>query len=152
MMASITPLLILFVQILSVHETLRSQVQNAMENHDLKFTQDWPIFLGPSLSKLFPTVPTKPIKVVEIGSFEGRGSRILYERLVAHHRDSRLYCVDPWQDVYVPGKSSKFGDIDQLFVGQYQRFLEKTRDLGPKIVPLKAKSDALVAMTIDGMD
>lgn len=123
-----------------------------MANLDPEYTQDWSIFLAPSLSKLFPTPPTKPMKAVEIGSFEGRGTRTLFERLAAHHRDSRLYCVDPWQDVYVPGKTSKFGDIDQLFIGQYQRFLRNTRDLGTKIVPMKGMSDQVVPMIGDRLD
>ena len=121
-------------------------------NQYLSFTHDWTQFLTQSLSNLFPQIPSKPMKVVEVGSFEGLGTRILFDRLVSHHPDSRLYCIDPWQDVYVPGEPLKFADIDGLFVGQFARFLQNTTNLGPNVVPLRGTSNQVLPMFTERLD
>ncbi len=43
--------------------------------------------------KLFDT--SKPINVLEIGSWEGRSAAFWMEHLVSHHPDSRMVVVDP---------------------------------------------------------
>ena len=117
-----------------------------------RFTQDWSRFLESSLTKLSPSTPVSPMKVLEIGSFEGRGTRLLFKKLVEHHEESRLYCVDPWVDGYVPGKSQHFAKWDPFFVGQFQRFLKNTLDLGPQLVRLRGISDDMVPAIKDPLD
>jgi hypothetical protein len=40
---------------------------------------------------------------VEIGCFEGQGTNIM-TKLLCSHEESKIYCIDPWEDVYVIGK------------------------------------------------
>ncbi len=122
-----------------------------MERTDLQFTQDWSPELDRSLRDLCPAVPTWPVKVLEIGSFEGRGSRMLFERLVAGHAESRLYCVDPWDDAYVQGKT-EFASIDPMFVGQFARFQHNTMDLGPRLIPMRGSSNEVLPRIQDEID
>lgn len=123
-----------------------------MSSTNATYTQDWTGFLQSSLSRLFPVAVDAPRIVVEIGSFEGRGTRLLFKHLVERNKHSRLYCVDPWQDVYVSHDAKEFADIDRYFVGQFQRFLQNTSDLGPQIVPLRGGSNEVVPMLTDRID
>jgi len=83
---------------------------------------------------------------LEVGSFEGRGT-LMIENILCQHNDSRIYCVDPWEDLYVNG-DSRFKSIDSLFVGQYARFLKNTKG-NSKVIPLRGKSDDMIG-TIPG--
>lgn len=105
------------------------------------FTQDWTIHLRDSINKSYATIPTKEMACLEIGSFEGRGTLII-ENILCQHNDSRVYCIDPWEDLYVKD-NDQFKSIDNLFVGQYDRFLKNTHNIS-KIVPLRGKSDDMV--------
>jgi predicted O-methyltransferase YrrM len=105
------------------------------------FTQNWTLHLRNSIDKSYKTIPTKAMICVEIGSFEGRGSLII-EKILCKHPYSKLYCIDPWEDLYVKGNTA-FNSIDNLFVGQYDRFLNNTREFS-KIVPLRGKSDNMI--------
>ena len=112
-----------------------------------EFTQNWSNSIEGSIRKCYPAgVPSDRMNVVEIGSFEGRGSLIL-ERQLCLHPDSVLYCIDPWDDGYVKGKSET-KDLDPLFKGQYQRFIENTKTL-PKIKPLRGSSNDIVPTLSD---
>jgi predicted O-methyltransferase YrrM len=86
---------------------------------------------------------------VEIGSFEGRGSLII-EDLLCSHEDSRLYCIDPWDDVYVKS-DPRFNSIDPLFSGQYSTFLNNTSTY-TKIVPMRGTSDAMITRLFNDID
>jgi len=105
------------------------------------FSQDWTIYLKESIKKSFEKPPNGPITCLEIGSFEGKGSLIIQE-LLCYHRDSRLYCIDPWEDAYV-SNDKRFSEIDHLFIGQYDTFLKNTKDI-PNIFPLRGKSDDMI--------
>jgi len=95
--------------------------------------------LAKALADVYPDVINEPITCAEIGSFEGRGSRLIHDHL-CQHPDSRLYCIDPWDDVYVKqGEDSKFKVIDHIFQGQYQRFIANTAEF-PKIIPMQGYS------------
>ena len=105
------------------------------------FTQNWTTHLTESIKKSYTEIPKHAMTCLEVGSFEGRGS-IMIENFLCQHSDSRVYCVDPWEDLYVNG-DNRFNSIDELFVGQYDRFLNNTKD-SRKIVPLRGKSDDMI--------
>jgi hypothetical protein len=105
------------------------------------FTQDWATNLIDSINKSYTEIPTKTMICLEVGSFEGRGTLII-EKMLCQHSDSLIYCIDPWEDVYVSG-DKRFNSIDNLFVGQYDRFLNNTK-YNSKIIPLRGKSDDMI--------
>jgi FkbM family methyltransferase len=98
------------------------------------FTQNWSGSLYNFL-KNYKT-PEQPQLCVEIGSFEGRGSIYIHDKLCGNP-ESRLICIDPWEDHYTLKK--EFSDIDHFFKGQYNTFLNNTGHL-PKIIPKRGYS------------
>jgi predicted O-methyltransferase YrrM len=105
------------------------------------FTQDWTSHLTESIRKSYTDIPRGAMICLEVGSFEGRGA-LMIEKILCQHTDSRVYCVDPWEDLYVNG-DSRFSSINELFVGQYDRFLNNTK-ASSKIIPLRGKSDYMI--------
>jgi len=99
-------------------------------------SQDWSQALRMAISKYFNNI-TEPLICLEIGSFEGQGSITIHNNM-CKHPESRLYCIDPWDDVYVKG-SSNYTDIDNLFINQYEKFINNTRDFY-KIIPMRGYS------------
>ncbi len=63
----------------------------------------------------------EPIRYLEIGSFCG-GSLISVEKSYAAHPDSKLYCIDPWED-YEDYPEYK-GEIETI----YQKFQKNIKD------------------------
>jgi hypothetical protein len=55
---------------------------------------------------------TGPINYLEIGAFYG-GNLISVEKLYASHPDSKLYCIDPWED-YAEYDEYK-GEMDLIY-------------------------------------
>lgn len=107
-----------------------------------KFTQNWSNAISGSITRSYPSgIPDKPMTCLEIGAFEGRGSLIIADML-CKHPESKLICVDPWNDEYVVG-FQKFQDLNGLFKGQYGRFVENTAG-NPKIQPIRGTSDDIV--------
>lgn len=123
-----------------------------MTNQKHVYTQDWTTFLSKSLSRIFPQPVTGPKTAVEIGSFEGRGTRLLFNYLIEPHKDSRLLCVDPWRDEYVSSVTLCFAGIDPLFAGQYQRFLRNTEDLGNRVITHRGTSNEVLPMLTARLD
>ena len=80
---------------------------------------------------------------VEIGSFEGRGSRVIYEKL-CQHAGSKLYCIDPLENFYVKDSDPRLNFWDSACVGQKERFMENTKNL-PNLVLLEGTSDAMLS-------
>lgn len=115
------------------------------------FTQNWSNAIRGSVAKCFPEVPTdRPLTIVEIGSFEGRGSLALHE-LLCKHPDSKVLCIDPWDDGYV-ANFTPFQNLDPLFRGQFARFQQNTGAI-PQIKPLRGTSNAVVpALPHDSID
>jgi len=107
----------------------------------MEITQDWSRQLLDSLAVLYPVCPTEPMICAEIGAFEGQGSRLLVN-LLCGHTDSKLYCIDPWDDEYVK-TDPRLSHWDPMFHGQYGRFVKNTQGV-PKIVPLKGTSDVMI--------
>jgi CDP-4-dehydro-6-deoxyglucose reductase, E1 len=117
-----------------------------------EFSQDWTQPLITSLTELYPTHPKSPVCVVEIGAFEGRGTLEFFTRLISHHADSRIYCVDPWANgTYVPGASD--GVLDKLFEHQYATFMKNVLPMGTRIIPMRGTSnEQLPLIPADSVD
>ena len=110
-----------------------------------EFTTDWAGAFFQSMEILFPEKVETPMTCLEVGSFEGMGSLKIVETLCSHP-ESRLYCLDPWDDVYTINdtRSSRF---DKNVVGQYGRFIKNTES-EPKIIPVRGYSN-LILPTLD---
>ena len=113
------------------------------------FTQDWATNLIGSIKKSYRHMPENAMICLEVGSFEGRGT-LLIENALCQHDGSKVYCVDPWEDMYVNG-DNRFNSIDSLFVGQYDRFLNNTKGHS-KIVALRGKSDDMIKNVPEEVD
>lgn len=115
-----------------------------------KFTQNWSNAISGSIQRCYSGgIPDRPLIALEIGAFEGRGSLIIADML-CKHPDSKLICVDPWDDEYVTG-FEKFKDLNGYFKGQFARFSENTR-ANPKIRPIRGTSDAIVPTLTEPID
>jgi hypothetical protein len=106
------------------------------------YTNDWTCALEKSLPVLFPEKIYTPMRCLEVGSYEGKGSCMIVDYL-CNHSDSQLVCVDPWQDCYVQEKDM-FTIWNSCFIGQYCRFLSNTKHLGSKIGSKRGKSDDIL--------
>ena len=107
----------------------------------MSYTRDLTPNLRNSLHQLYTTNPTQIMKCVEIGSYEGKGSILIHNTLCSHP-DSILYCIDPFDDIYVKGKP-EMSFWDEPCKGQYGRFKANTQHLS-KIVELKGTSDVMI--------
>jgi len=107
----------------------------------MPFVTDWSSALRENLPLLYPDPPMTPMTCLEIGSFEGAGS-VFIASLLCSHPESRLYCVDPWDDVYSK-KDDRHSIFDNECNGQYGRFVENTRDISG-IIPIRGYSDDIV--------
>jgi predicted O-methyltransferase YrrM len=104
-------------------------------------TQDLTKNLGDSLRTLYSHIPITPYTCVEIGSFEGLGS-ILIDKYLCNHPDSKLYCIDPFDDEYVKG-SETLSFWNSACEGQKERFYHNTK-LHTKIIPMQGYSDEMI--------
>lgn len=108
-----------------------------------KFTRNVSNQLIPSLNLLYPIGPENKMICVEIGSFEGRGSIIINDRLLCHE-DSKLYCIDPFDDEYVKS-NEKMSFWDSACNGQLLRFRHNTASYS-KIIERRGTSDDMIKM------
>jgi predicted O-methyltransferase YrrM len=113
------------------------------------FTIDWSNGLKVTLNRLYPTRIDVKMTCLEIGSFEGKGSLMIIDKLCSNP-ESKLVCVDPWEDVYVKDKN-EYKNIDHFFVNQYGRFISNTLST-KKIVPVRGYSDDIVPLLTDRFD
>jgi len=97
--------------------------------------------LIPSLKFLYPKNPTDKMICVEIGSFEGIGS-LLINNTLCNNENSKLYCIDPFEDVYVKN-NEKLAWWNSACVGQLNRFRNNTKNY-PKIIELRGISDEMI--------
>ena len=105
------------------------------------YTQDLTKNLNESLHFLYPARPVDKMNCVEIGSFEGRGS-VLIHNYLCNNENSKLYCIDPFDDEYVKG-NEKMAFWNQACKGQLGRFRNNTSTLN-KMIELKGTSDTMI--------
>lgn len=94
-----------------------------------------------SLKFLYPEFQSNTMKCVEIGSFEGRGSVAIHNYL-CKNADSRLFCIDPFNDEYVRG-NEKMNFWNYACNGQLNRFRNNILQF-PKIIELRGTSDVMI--------
>lgn len=92
---------------------------------------NWNINLENSFNKIFNHPLKTKNNIIEIGCFEGYGTLKLHT-LLGTHPDSKIICIDPWDDCYVKNKN-EFCDIDHLFIGQYDKFLNNIEPIKDKV-------------------
>jgi predicted O-methyltransferase YrrM len=104
-------------------------------------TQDLLGNLTKSLKLLYSKNPTDKMICVEIGSFEGIGS-LLINNTLCNNENSKLYCIDPFEDVYVKN-NEKLAWWNSACIGQLGRFRNNTKNY-PKIIELRGTSDEMI--------
>lgn len=114
------------------------------------FVSDWTTFLKETFDRCFPAPYRHRAKVLEIGSFEGRGTLMLIDRFCGHP-ESQVTCVDPWAETYVEGKQ-EFREWDRFFAGQHARFAYNTRHVRAKIRALRGTSNAVLPGLLEEFD
>jgi predicted O-methyltransferase YrrM len=116
-------------------------------DHDNKplFTHDMTVNLRPNMALLYETKPEHAMTCVEIGSYEGCGSIFIIDYL-CKHKDSILYCIDPFDNEYVKG-SEKMAFWNSACNGQYDRFKHNTSNVS-KIIEKRGYSDSMI-QTLD---
>jgi predicted O-methyltransferase YrrM len=67
----------------------------ASETKNFKFTQDWFSVYIPFWEVILAHLKDKPIRVLEIGSFEGRSATWLMQNITTHP-EANMTCVDPF--------------------------------------------------------
>ena len=92
----------------------------------------WNTNLQASYFRIFSEICTMPSNIIEIGCFEGFGTLKLHQ-LLGSHTESKIVCIDPWDDVYVKNKT-EFVDIDPIFVNQYEKFMNNTKSIIDKLI------------------
>lgn len=95
------------------------------------FTQDWHSHNIPVWEQVLAELKNKPIKVLEIGVFEGRATVWLLQNILTHP-DARIICVDPFQAY------SEMEDLDWDVIKQ--RFLNNIRPWKEQIVLITEES------------
>ena len=94
-----------------------------------------------SLNILYKNKPIEQVTCVEISSFEGMGSIVIHDYL-CNNINSKLYCIDPFDDEYVKG-SSTMSFWNSACKGQKGRFYNNTK-MFTKIVPMEGYSDDMI--------
>jgi len=93
----------------------------------------WPMWVAPIL------VPRSPVRILEIGAYEGAATTWLLQRVIGKHPESRIVVVDPW--------AANGSDYD--YEAAHARFVENVQETGlaERVSKLRATSrDALPPM------
>jgi FkbM family methyltransferase len=72
---------------------------------------------------------------LEIGSFEGLTTNYICDNLLKE--GGRIICVDPMEDYYL--KEGSDDVTNQMFIGQYERFLNNTKDQPVELQRMESK-------------
>jgi len=118
-----------------------------IEKNGFNITGDMTHNLSRSLRTIYTSFPKDKTLCVEIGSFEGIGS-VLIANSLCSHPNSRLLCIDPFDDEYVKG-DPRMSFWDHACKNQYFRFIHNTCSF-PKIIPHRGTSDAVIPSLEDG--
>lgn len=108
------------------------------------FTSDWFSNNIPLWERELAKFRNKPINFLEIGTYEGRSAIWALENILTH-RDSKIYCVDTFQEgTYQTYKKNvaKFGDKVFTLKGQSRDMLKLPHILQKKFDIIYIDSDA----------
>ena len=109
---------------------------------------NWNINLENSVKRIYNLKITDPTNIIEIGCFEGYGTLKL-EELIGSHQESKIYCVDPWEEGYVL-TNPQFADINPIFVGQWNKFQNITNRIKDKIIIKRGYSNDMLPTIPEG--
>lgn len=109
------------------------------------FTKDWFSQHIPSWTRHLEVFKGKPIKALEIGSFEGRSSLWLMENILTNQK-SKLTCVDIWEN-YPESDSLGF-----QVVGSFERFQDNLEEYLDRVKTIKGSSFEEVPKLKDTFD
>ena len=112
------------------------QVLNIPEKNE--FTLDWSNGLQQSLARIYGEKQVKKLTCMEIGSFEGRGTKAIFEYLCSNV-SSRIICVDPMLDAYE--QNSSYTAYGTIFNKQYRKFVGNTEYMLSKRTLYKGTSN-----------
>lgn len=90
-----------------------------------EFTQDWFTHNIETLRKVLAPLVDKPVKVLEIGCFEGRSTVWLLKNILTS-RDSVIHCVDTFKGA--------MDHTPEMMNGAEDRFLQNTLEWGDRVV------------------
>ena len=121
------------------------ELDKLISNND-QFTQDLTFNLFNSLNLLYNNTPNDPMTCVEIGSFEGKGSLLIADKL-CKNKDSKLYCIDPLDNEYVKD-NEKLSFWNNACIGQKDRFLNNTKN-HKNIILLEGTSNTMISKIED---
>lgn len=109
------------------------------------FTKDWFSQHIPSWTRHLEVFKGKPIKALEIGSFEGRSSLWLMENILTNPK-SKLTCVDIWEN-YPESDSLGF-----QVVGSFEKFQDNLEEYLDRVKTIKGSSFEEVPKLKDTFD
>lgn len=95
-----------------------------------------------------------PLKILEIGSYEG-GSTIWFQRFLLSHPNSSLLSVDTWSDARDPQSYSPTGDVgNQPTSLTQQRYLSNVKAVsnGDKVTAVKSDSARALAALLSSQN
>lgn len=116
-----------------------------MNNQDYEFTSDWFSHVAPTWRQLIES--TRPSKVLEIGSYEGRSTCFLIETIGAL-RGYEIYCVDPW--MRNASHDVRMDEVEKRFDANVRLAAERTPNKG-RVTKVKGGSiDVLPGMLSSG--
>ena len=102
-----------------------------MIHHPLSnFTSDWVTTRLKEWDAHFADLAGKPIRILEIGSYEGRSACWFVHNLMEHPK-SELFCVDPWTGPEGQNRLRRF-DMNIALTGSS----EKVRRICAKFMPI----------------
>jgi predicted O-methyltransferase YrrM len=102
-----------------------------------KFTQDWFSHNIPTWQQLFSDHIGHAPRILEIGSFEGRASVWMIERLARSHNGGELICVDQWIN-YPEAPNVDMAAVNARF--EQNIYLAATRAASVKVHAIKSES------------
>jgi len=104
-------------------------------NFQYDFTEDWFSNNIPVWTKLLSPLKNQEIKVLEIGSYQGRSCVWLCENILLH-KDSKIYCIDTFEGV------DEYNENQKTHI--YERFMHNTSLFRDKVITYKGSSEALL--------
>jgi hypothetical protein len=91
------------------------------------------------LEKHDPKIFKSSRNIMEVGCFEGCSTRYLHKSFSNSNISPKIYCIDTWDDNYEEKSCGAPFSIN--YNGQYDRFINNTRDIRSSLVIIPGKSE-----------
>ena len=114
----------------------------------MSYSTDWFTKNIPIWKKTLADLKGKPIRAIELGSYEGRSAVWLMENILTHP-DARLTCVDSWKD----GVNTTEYGVPPVWEEVEQRFFDNMQPFRDKVNVIKGRTfDYLLSETRESVD